>query len=139
MLIISLLYDLSERQTEAGVNDTLSAKWFLGLAVDEAGLDHSTLTRYKERIEKQGKEAFLGKLVGYVIAMAMSRGVTFGTIQTRGVWAALRRVASLSSTFGRYRIRNLLVRNCSLTRVPTAPGLRPLRVHPCYALRSPVE
>lgn len=81
MLLLSYLYDLSERQTEAYVNDSLSAKCFLGLAVDEAGPDHSTLTKFKERIEKQGKEALLEELLRDVIAMAMSKGVAFGSIQ----------------------------------------------------------
>jgi IS5 family transposase len=81
MLLLSYLYDLSERQTEAYVNDSLSAKCFLGLAVDEAGPDHSTLTKFKERIEKQGKEALLEELLRDVIAMAISKGVAFGSIQ----------------------------------------------------------
>ena len=46
MLVLSYLYDLSERQMERQVNDSLSAKWFLGLAADEAGPDHSTLTKF---------------------------------------------------------------------------------------------
>jgi hypothetical protein len=37
MLLLSYLYNLSERQTEVYVNDSLSAKCFLGLAVDEEG------------------------------------------------------------------------------------------------------
>jgi IS5 family transposase len=81
MLLLSYLYDLSERQTEAYVSDSLSAKWFLGLAVDEVGPDHSTLTKFKERIERQGKEALLEELLRDVIAMAMSKGVAFGSIQ----------------------------------------------------------
>jgi len=81
MLLLSYLYSLSERQTEAYVNDSLSAKCFLGLAVDEAGPDHSTLTKFKGRIEKRGKEALLEELLGDVIAMAMRKGVAFGSIQ----------------------------------------------------------
>ena len=46
MLVLSYLYDLSERQTEVFVNDSLSAKCFVGLAVDEQGPDHSTLTGF---------------------------------------------------------------------------------------------
>jgi IS5 family transposase len=81
MLLLSYLYDLSERQTEAYVNDSLSAKCFLGLAVDEGGPDHSTLTKFKERIEKHGQEALLEELLRDVIAMAMRSGVAFGSIQ----------------------------------------------------------
>jgi transposase len=46
MLLVSYLYDLSERQTEVVANDSLSIKWFLGLAVDEPAPDHSTLTKF---------------------------------------------------------------------------------------------
>jgi len=81
MLLLSYLYDLSERQTEAYVNDSFSAKYFLGLAANERGPDHSTLTKFKSRIEKRGKEALLEELLQEVIAMAVSLGVSFGTIQ----------------------------------------------------------
>ena len=77
MLILSYLYDLSERQVEQYVNDSLSAKWFLGMAVDEAAPDHSTLTRFKGRIERQGKEALLEELLRDVIVMAIAKGVIF--------------------------------------------------------------
>ncbi len=59
MLAMPHLYDLSERSTEAYVNDSLSAKWFIGQAVDEAGPDHSTLTAIKRRILDRGGERCL--------------------------------------------------------------------------------
>jgi len=46
MLMVSYLYNLSERQMEVIANDSLSIKWFLGLAVDEPAPDHSTLTMF---------------------------------------------------------------------------------------------
>lgn len=81
LLVLSYLYDLSERQTEQYANDSLSVKWFLGLAVDEAGPDHSTLTKFKARIEKNGKESVLEELLAEVIRMAVCKGVEFGAIQ----------------------------------------------------------
>jgi IS5 family transposase len=81
MLMLAYLYDLSERQTEVFVNDSLSAKCFLGLAVNERGPDHSTLTKFKERIERRGKEELLEELLEAVIAMATSQGVAFGSVQ----------------------------------------------------------
>ncbi|HLC29833.1 MAG TPA: transposase [Dehalococcoidia bacterium] len=39
MLLLSYLYDLSERQTEELVTSPLPAKGFVGLAVDETALD----------------------------------------------------------------------------------------------------
>lgn len=81
ILVLSYLYDLSERQVEAYVNDSLSAKWFLGMAVDEAAPDHSTLTKFKGRIERRGKEALLEELLQEVVMMALTKGVVFGAIQ----------------------------------------------------------
>ena len=45
MLVLSYLYKLSERQTEGFVGDSLAARYFVGLGVDEAVPDHSTLCR----------------------------------------------------------------------------------------------
>ena len=81
MLVLSYLYDLSERQTETFVNDSLSAKCFLGLAVDEKGPDHSTLTAFKRRILRGGGEARLAELLAEVVRQARERGVEFGSIQ----------------------------------------------------------
>ena len=81
MLVVAYLYDLSERSTEAYVNDSLSAKWFLGLAVDEAGPDHSTLTAFKRRILDRGGERCLQELLAEIIRQASGAGVAFGTIQ----------------------------------------------------------
>ena len=36
MLLISYLYKLSERATELSVADSLAARYFLGIAADEA-------------------------------------------------------------------------------------------------------
>jgi len=81
MLLLSYLYDLSERQTEVYVNDSLSAKCFLGLAVDEVGPDHSTMTAFKRRIVEGGGEQELAGLLEEVVHMAVEQGVAFGCIQ----------------------------------------------------------
>jgi IS5 family transposase len=81
MLLLSYLYGLSERQTEAYVNDSLSAKYFLELAANEKGPDHSTLTKFKGRIEKHGKEALLEELLREMVAMAIGQEVEIGSIQ----------------------------------------------------------
>ena len=81
MLLLSYLYDLSERQTEVYVNDSLSAKCFLGLAVDEVGPDHSTMTAFKRRIMEGGGQQELAGLLEEVVHMALHQGVAFGSIQ----------------------------------------------------------
>jgi IS5 family transposase len=81
MLLLAYLYDLSERRTEAFVNDSLSAKYFLGLAIDEPAPDHSTLTAFKRRIVRRGGEGLLEELLTEVVQAAQRQGVAFGSIQ----------------------------------------------------------
>ncbi len=81
MLLLSYLYGLSERQTEVYVNDSLSAKCFLGLAVDEPAPDHSTLTTFKGRIVEGGGEACLQELLAEIVCQAQEKEVVFGAVQ----------------------------------------------------------
>ncbi len=81
MLLLSYLYNLSERQAEVYCNDSLSAKCFLGLAADELAPDHSTLTAFKRRIIANGGEERLRELLTEVVATAVRQGVEFGSIQ----------------------------------------------------------
>ena len=50
LLFLAYLYDLSERQLEVFVNDSLSAKYFLGLAADESCPGSTTFTVFKGRL-----------------------------------------------------------------------------------------
>jgi len=59
----------------------LSAKCFLGLAVDEAGPDHTTLTAFKRRIIDRGGEACLQELLAEIVWQAHEQGVVFGAVQ----------------------------------------------------------
>jgi transposase len=70
MLVLANLYGLSDRATQARVNDSLSAKWFLGLAVDEPAPNHSTLTAFRQRISKRGGEGYLENVLDEIIAQA---------------------------------------------------------------------
>lgn len=81
MLLLSSLYNLPEREVERYVGDSLSAKWFLGLAVNERAPDHSTLTKLKRRIRECGKEQCLKTLLETVIQEALTQGVVFGSVQ----------------------------------------------------------
>lgn len=81
MLLLSYLYNLSERQTEDLVNYHLPAKWFVGLAVDEAAPDHATLTLFKNRlIARKGTQVF-EDLFRKVVRLARERGIRLGRIQ----------------------------------------------------------
>ena len=82
MLLLSYLYNISERETEEFVNLNLAAKYFVSLGVDEHAPDHSSLTIFKERIIKtagiKGYEALFNEMV----RIAMEKGITFGAVQT---------------------------------------------------------
>ena len=78
MLLLSYLGDLLDRQTQAFVCDSLSVKCFLGLAVDETWPGHSTLTTFKGRIEKRGRERNLFELMAEILRRARRDGVEFG-------------------------------------------------------------
>lgn len=81
MLALAYLYNLSERQVESFVNDSLSAKYFLGLAADEPAPDSTTLSVFKGRaLEGRGPQAFEAVLQR-VVAQARGHGITFGRIQ----------------------------------------------------------
>lgn len=81
MLLVSYLYDISERQTEEVANLNLAVKYFLGLAVNEAPPDHSTLTAFKRRIIENGKVEALEKVLREIIGLAQEQGIRFGGLQ----------------------------------------------------------
>ena len=81
MLLLSFLYNISERQVEDLCNLYLPAKCFLGLGVDERPPDHTTLSTFKKRILENGKLAAFENLLRAVISLALEQGIEFGPIQ----------------------------------------------------------
>ena len=81
MLFLSYLYNVSERQMEQLANYHLVVKWFLGLAVDEPAPDHSTLTKFKERLICFGRGDELQRIFDGLIRQAMEQGIEMGDIQ----------------------------------------------------------
>ena len=81
MLLVASLYNLSERQAEAYINDSMSAKYFLGLGVDQFAPDHSTLTKFKERIILRKRVMKLEQLLADIVQAALDKGIRFGSIQ----------------------------------------------------------
>ena len=82
MLLVSYLYNISERDTEEFVPLNLAGKYFVGLGADEPAPDHSSLTTFKERIMGavgiKGYEAMFNEL----LRVAMDKGIVFGQIHT---------------------------------------------------------
>jgi IS5 family transposase len=81
MLLLSYLWNVSERMIEILANDSLSIGLFLGLGADEKAPDHSTLTLFKNRlVENAGLQAY-EELFDEIIRIARVRGVKFGKLQ----------------------------------------------------------
>ncbi len=81
MLMVAYLYNLSERQTEQYINDSMSAKYFLGLGMDQFAPDHSTLTKFKRRMIERKRELKLENLLADIVQTALEKGIRFGSIQ----------------------------------------------------------
>lgn len=81
MLLIAYLYNLSERQTEQMVNESIPMKYFVGLAVDESAPDHSTLTAFKACLRACGQEEAFERMLLEIVKIAQEKGVEFGEIQ----------------------------------------------------------
>jgi len=81
MLLISYLYDVSERDVERLVDENLIAKWFVGLAMDASPPDHSTLSAFKRRlIRGQGWETLISVFDG-LLQQARRHGLEMGSLQ----------------------------------------------------------
>ncbi len=81
MLVLAHLYKLSERQTEEFVNFNLPAKEFIGLAVDVAAPDHSTLSIFKSRLLECGLWKQFEQINDAVLHQAEEAGIQLGKIQ----------------------------------------------------------
>ena len=77
MLLLSYLYDLSERF----VNENIPAHYFLDLALDQQAPDHSTLTTFKQRLVATGGWEELQHIFDEVLQHARERGLRLGRIQ----------------------------------------------------------
>ena len=81
MELIAYLYNLTERQVEVYINENLPAKYFVGLAVDQKAPDHSTLTVFRERLIKRGRQRVFEELLEEIVQIALRSGIRFGAIQ----------------------------------------------------------
>ena len=81
MLLLSYLWDVSERMMEVLANDSLSISFFLGLGADEKAPDHSTLTLFKNRLINNAGLKTYEELFDEIIRIAQERRVKFGKLQ----------------------------------------------------------
>jgi IS5 family transposase len=81
MLLLSYLWNVSERMVEELANDSLSVGLFLGIGANERVSDHSTLTLFKNRlIQSAGMKAY-ETLFNEIIQVAQDKGVKFRQLQ----------------------------------------------------------
>lgn len=71
-LLLSQWYDLSDRDLEEALCDRLSFRRFVGLALEQATPDHTTLCRFRERLNEAGLTV---KLLGLVNAQIEAKGL----------------------------------------------------------------
>lgn len=81
MLFVAYLYGISERQVEELATYHLAVKHFLGLAVDEPPPDHSTLTKFKNRVLRKGRWRAFEEIFQDLIQQARAQGVRMGGLQ----------------------------------------------------------
>lgn len=71
VVFLQFLYDLSDYAIEEELNDRLSFKMFVGLEVEEAPPDHSSISRFRDRL---GVERFKG-IFNRIVKLARSQGI----------------------------------------------------------------
>ena len=81
MLLLSYLWNVSERMIEELANDSLSVGLFLGIGANEKVPDHSTLTLFKNRLIEGGGLKVYEELFNEIIRIAQEKGVKFGKLQ----------------------------------------------------------
>lgn len=85
MLFLAYLFGTSEREIERIINDSISMKAFLHISLDEAAPDHSTLTKFKNRIldfDARNDSNLLKEFFDEIIIMAQERHVDLGFTQS---------------------------------------------------------
>ena len=81
MLLLSYLWNVSERMIEVVANDSLSIGLFLGLGANQKAPDHSTLTLFKNRLVENAGLAAYEELFDEIIRVAQEKRVKFGQLQ----------------------------------------------------------
>lgn len=77
ILFLQFMYDLSDYAIEEALRDRLSFKMFAELEVDETPPDHSTLSRFRDRL---GAEKFK-EMFNHVVKIARTNGVVSDTLR----------------------------------------------------------
>jgi len=71
IVIAQQLWDLSDRQAEEAMTMNIALKYFVGLAPDETGIDHSTICRFRGRV---GNDRFV-RIFNKIVEQAREAGL----------------------------------------------------------------
>jgi len=69
--LIAFLYDISDRRLEDEIDYHIVFKWFVGLDIDQKSPDHSTMTRFRDRL---GEEGFR-RLFNHIVELTREAGL----------------------------------------------------------------
>lgn len=81
ILFLSYLYDVSERSIVELADLHLLMKWFLGMAIDEAPPEHSSLSTFKKRFLECGNWKVLECMFDDMLRQAQAHGLQLGELQ----------------------------------------------------------
>jgi hypothetical protein len=82
MVLLANLLNLSERAIEEQYMWCTPVRLFVGLGIHDAVRDHSTLTRFKRRLQKHGGISDFKVVFDGGIRLTLEKGVRFGSILT---------------------------------------------------------
>lgn len=80
MVFLSFLFDASDRDTEELAANNIRCKYFLGLEIQEAAPDYTTLCRFRNELLKTFGKEWLDCVFSQIVAECKRLGVKFGTI-----------------------------------------------------------
>ena len=63
------------------MNENIPAKYFAGMAIDQAAPDHSTMTYFKKRLIANGNLGIFEMMLAEMIQIGLEKGIEFGNIQ----------------------------------------------------------
>jgi IS5 family transposase len=78
--LVEYLFNLSIRQVEEYLNDTLSAKCFVGLTIDQPAPDPGTLAVFHNRLIQRGKNKIFEESIREIVQTALEKRVKFELI-----------------------------------------------------------
>jgi len=82
MMLLSFLYDRSEREVEIMCDESIPFKYFIEIGIDEKAPDHTSISKFRTRIIKHFKNAdIFEEIFEEILAQILSLDVEVGEVQ----------------------------------------------------------